>query len=228
MNMNWFDPKNWVEDPAHGLGQIEVFADHFASSLQETPFNKVNSGEWKRFRVYVQVNFGELLGTDKIEAKGVWKNVFKYRCDQFPNLSLLAQIILILSPSNSSVERAFSVLTSVLTDRRISMKHTTLEMVIRIHGNDKQWSEEERCAIIERAIDIHLQKRRLKRLDKSPPKPQKKARYDAEVSVIQSSSESSCNDEISSMDEFLSSDDGSDDESLSINVYTSGDETLSD
>ena len=70
--------------------------------------------------------------------------------------------------SNSTVERAFSTLTNILTDKRLSMKHKRMEQILIISSNDKNWTIQERNEIIERAVDIYLQKRR-KAIVAEPP-----------------------------------------------------------
>ena len=91
------------------------------------------------------------------------KNTLWYRRLEFPNLSLLPQIIITLSGSNSSVKISFSTLTTILTDRRHKMSHTTLEMLMIIKHNDTNWTEQDWENIIQRATDFHLEKKREKR-----------------------------------------------------------------
>lgn len=188
-NMQWFDPKNWSDDSNYGKEQVQDFANHFSEVLTKTTFSLPNALlEWKKLKAFVSASFGDQLRSNKIDAKGIWKHILCYRKSQFSNLSLLAQIIVTLSGSNSSVERSFSVLTSVLTDRRLKMSHATLEMLIRIYSNDKVWSEIEREEIISRATDIHLDKRRRLRMD-ADGNPEKRPRITEEISD-ESSSES--------------------------------------
>ena len=52
-------------------------------------------------------------------------------------MSVLAQIILCLSASNSSVERVFSLLTLLLSDKRLSMEYSTMQKLMIINLNDK-------------------------------------------------------------------------------------------
>ena len=90
--------------------------------------------------------------------------VLNYKRSEYPNLWLCAEIMLCISGSNSTVERAFSNLTVILSDRRVHMSHARMEMVLSISVNDKNWSPEERDEIIERATEIYLEKRRKKKL----------------------------------------------------------------
>lgn len=61
-----------------------------------------------------------------------------------------------MSGSNSTFERGFSLLTNILSDRLLSMKHRTMESVLIISVNNKNWSQKERDDILERAVDFYL------------------------------------------------------------------------
>ena len=170
-SMKWFDPKNWTDETLYGYEQIDYLSQHFEGPLSNTNFNKQKvDAEWKRFKKFISVHYTHKLSSGEISAKAIWKAILLYRKSEFPNLCLMAQIIITLSGSNSSVERSFSLLTSVLTDRRLKMTHKTLQMLIRIKCNDSVWSEEERNALIERATDLHMAARRKKKIDESPTK----------------------------------------------------------
>ena len=62
------------------------------------------------------------------------------------------------------------MLTNMLSDRRLSMKHNRIESVLLIAGNDKNWSAREREEIIERAVGIYLMKRRKTKTCEPPQK----------------------------------------------------------
>ena len=68
-----------------------------------------------------------------------------------------------LSGLNSAVERGFSILTMVLSDRRLKTSHDLLNFRIALQINDKNWSEKERSEILRRALEIYLNKSRRKR-----------------------------------------------------------------
>lgn len=189
-SMKWFDPKNWTDESLYGYDQIDCLSQHFEGPLSKNNFNKQKvHSEWKRFKMFISVHYKRKLASGEISAKAIWRAVLLYRKSEFPNLSLLAQIIITISGSNSSVERSFSLLTSVLTDRRLKMTHKTLQMLIRIKCNDSVWSEEERNALIERATDIHMEARRKKKIDESPMKRIRLSEAES------SSEESDCEDE---------------------------------
>ena len=66
-----------------------------------------------------------------------------------------------LSGSNPTVERAFSVLTMMLSDRSLSLHHETMEDLMLLKCNDKNWGCQEREDIIDRALEIFRSKRRI-------------------------------------------------------------------
>ena len=70
----------------------------------------------------------------------------------------MAEIVFRLSASSSMVERAFSLLTVLLSDKRLSLKHETIESLMKINLSDKIWTEKEKNEILERAVDVYLSK----------------------------------------------------------------------
>ena len=65
--------------------------------------------------------------------------------------------MLFISGSNSSVEGTFSILNLILNNYRMKLKHSTIEMLIRIKGNNFNWSEAERDNIIVKAVDVYME-----------------------------------------------------------------------
>ena len=144
-------------------------------------------------------------GGTGLEANTLWGKVFVYKRKEFPNLCNLAEIVLCLSGSNSTVERAFSLLTLLLSDKRLSMSHKTMKDVILININDKLRSDVERNDIIKMAAEKYLSKRRTKRLLEPPSKKT--------CSEFVDSDESSASDENSDEDNSGNSGESSFDES---------------
>ena len=155
--------------------------------------------EWKRFKFYVKANYKPA----ERDARNVWKGTLQYHRNEYPNLCLLAEIIISLSGSNSSVERAFSTLSNILSDKRMSSKHATLENLLLVKLNDKVWNDVEREEIIESALAIYLKKRRKRRLDQPQQPAPKVPRLEVEDSSSDSSDESSSSVESSSESERL-------------------------
>ena len=58
-----------------------------------------------------------------------------------------------LSSSNSPAERTFNLLTTVISDRRLSMSHETMEGCMIIAGNSKAWTEQEKKEILKSATE---------------------------------------------------------------------------
>ena len=98
--MKWFDPKFWTFEKAFGEDQIAYLTKHFEVPLSNTHFDVSKVGvEWRSFKRYVKHNFL------RIEANKLWGNILSCKRKEFPNLSLLAELVFALSGSNSSVER---------------------------------------------------------------------------------------------------------------------------
>lgn len=162
--MKWFDPQYWVDgDKGYGNEQITYLYNHFKLPLDKKGFNLQKSlSEWKALKVFVR----EMYPHD-IAALSLWKNVLCYRKAEYLNLCLIASVVLCISGSNSTVDRAFSLLTLMLSDRRLSSSHDLVEDLMLIKGNDKNWSSNERKEIIETALTSYMNKRRSKKITKA-------------------------------------------------------------
>ena len=113
--------------------------------------------EWKMFRTFVNANYRGL------EAAALWEKISRYKKKEFPNLCTVAELIMCMSGSNSTVERAFSLLSLLLSDRQLSLAHTTIEDLLVIDINDKLWTTQERENIILSAAEKYqAAKRRVK------------------------------------------------------------------
>ena len=144
-NMKWYDPKSWTDEGNYGLSQLKELVTRFEIPLSHTTYdNSKVFSEWKRFRNFVKVSYSNDLINDKITATQIWQKIFQYRRSEYSNLCILAEIVMVHSGSNSSVERAFSMLTAMLNDRRLKMKLSTIESLMIVKINDKIWSAEER------------------------------------------------------------------------------------
>ena len=180
-NMSWFDPKNWTQDRNYGDDQLKQLSSHFEVPLKAAGFNEsLVKKEWRFFRNFVKVHH------QGVNAKELWGKVFCHKRTEYPNLCLLGEIIFSFSGSNSTVERAFSLLTLLLTDKRLSMKHATMQSMLIININDKIWTETEREDIFSLAVDKYLQKRRSKQMSEPPQKTMKAA---SSIEAILSDSE---------------------------------------
>lgn len=152
----WLDPKFWDNsDKEYGNKDITKLCDRFEKPLAAASFEHSSVlKEWRSLKVLQKTLY------PKMEAGQLWEKVLCFRREEFPNLSLLVELALCISGSNSQVERGFSILTLILSNRRLSMSHDVMERCIMIASNDPNWSMEERESIINRAVDIYMAKRR--------------------------------------------------------------------
>ena len=108
-----------------------------------------------------------------------------------------------ISSSNSSVERVFNALTTLLTDRRLSMSHETMEDCMLIAGNSSVWTECEKEEILEVAVEKYMRvKRRITKIDAPAPK-ERVAMSSGSESEVESNSDSGgdeSNDELTESD----------------------------
>lgn len=163
-SMRFIDMEYWESDRDYGNREIILLHNHFAKPLVYAGFDLNRSlVEWKKFKIHAATHY------NKMAVRDMWKSVLTYKRESFPNVSLLVSLILSISGSNSSVERCFSTVTSILSDRRLSMAHDTLEDTLIISGNDNLWSPQEREEIIERARVLYMAKRRRLKLNTSEP-----------------------------------------------------------
>ena len=65
------------------------------------------------------------------------------------------------SGSNSTVERAFSVLNLILGDRQLSLGNQAMKDIMIVKCNDRNWGFQEKSEIIERALEIYMMNRRV-------------------------------------------------------------------
>lgn len=177
-NMKWFDPKFWNDDKTYGLDQIQALFEHFREPLESHGFDVSKAkAEWKSLRILVSAHYQEF------SAKQLWKIIVTKRSSEFPQMTLLAKLVISVSGSNSTVERAFSILSLILSDRRVSLKHDSMVDIIMIKANNKCWSEQERNEILDRAYELYTAKRRKVVLDTPPEKR-------VRIEVVDSSEES--------------------------------------
>ena len=165
-NMKWYDPKNWENEKTYGQDQISALGKYFKDPLTAADYDETSvMREWKMFRTFVNANY---LG---LEAAALWEKISRYKKKEFPNLCTVAELIMCMSESNSTVERAFSLLSLLLSDRRLSLAHTTIEDLLVIDINDKLWTTQERENIILSAAEKYqATKRRVKRVEQPPNK----------------------------------------------------------
>ena len=111
--------------------------------------------ECKGFKNFVRSYFPKSLS-----AKHLWKSALTYHRHEFPDLCKLASLINSISGSNSKAERTFSIMSNILSDKRLSISHNTLTNNLIICGNNSLWNRNEREEIIKRALDTYLKLKR--------------------------------------------------------------------
>ena len=136
--------------------------------------------EWKTFKKIVQDLYPGKC------SRELWKQIIMYRKQEFPELCRLASLMMTISGSNSSVVRSFSVLSLILSDRRLRSSHDVIDDIM---GNDKNWSENEREEIIERALAIYMRKNRKRKIDEVVPRNSDHTSVDRVVDLSSESEE---------------------------------------
>ena len=155
--MEWLDRSSWTDAIDYGDNQILTVSTDFDSPLTFAGFDiDAVLKEWKSCKRYVNVKFSDLETKNYV----IWRHILTRKKGDFPNLSILVSLLLTISVSNSTVERGFSILTMMMTDRRLNLSHEVLVDIMRIKINDKVWSVDERERIISRAVKLYTDKRR--------------------------------------------------------------------
>ena len=93
------------------------------------------------------------------------KKIFTYRKKELPNILKIVQLVLCCSSSNKAVKSSFSILTAMLSDRRLSMSHETMEDNMIISSNAKVLTEQEKEEILQNAMKKYLTNKRRKTND---------------------------------------------------------------
>ncbi|XP_050411066.1 uncharacterized protein LOC126825422 [Patella vulgata] len=155
--MFWVDPANWSDIDTE-MDAIRWCYERFQVTLDygKIDFSRVKS-EWKDFKRTVGHFYSGVTSAVKL-----WQKICAYRKLQFPNLIKIVEILLCLGPSNSTVEAGFSHLTGMLSDRRLSLHHSSMEDLLLIKINNLVWTEKERNAILESAVKSYISSKRRK------------------------------------------------------------------
>ena len=93
------------------------------------------------------------------------KKIFTYRKKELPNILKIVQLVLCCSSSNKAVKSSFSILTAMLSDRRLSMSHETMEDNMIISSNAKVLTEQGKEEILQNAMKKYLTNKRRKTND---------------------------------------------------------------
>ena len=159
--MKWCNPEKWTDDKDYRIDEIREFASHFHIPLSRIAYDKTKIRlKWRNFHCHVSLN---LPGK---EAHVLWKNILSYKQKEFPNICLLAELMYCLSASNSAIKRGFSILTMMLSDRRLKTLHDLTNFRIALKINNRNWNDlrdlQKRSEILWWALEICLSKSRRK------------------------------------------------------------------
>ena len=169
-HMKWADPANWVENINTEVDSLMSLAEHFRATLEfnkEIPFEfsrKRIKSEWRDLKLAVKHYYNGWKATE------MWEQILKFRKHNFPNIVKLVQIVFALGPSNAFVEAGFSQLNGMLNDKRLNLKHKTMENLFLIKANATQFNEEE---ILDLALEKYMSKKRKLVLEGEVKKKQK-------------------------------------------------------
>ena len=154
LNMTWLDPQYWQEGPNNGKDKILQLINYFQVPLAAVNFDKTKVlTERRSFQVTRNRYYKDFI------AKSPWEKMFQYKKKEFSNLLILVKRVICFSLLNSAVETTFSLLTTSLNDRRLSMRHDTMEDCILLAGNNSNWSEQEKEEILNKAVEKYQQKK---------------------------------------------------------------------
>ena len=182
-SMLWINPANWDLDNREAeFPLMDQFVSIFETLLTNASFN-VNKykREWKDLRM----THKRLYSTHS--ALAFWQSILKNRRGEFPNIAIMVELALSVGASNSVVESGFSRLTTMLTVKRLSMSHDTMERCLRISINDSQWSEAERTWIHNQALSTFEETKRKRRMEAQEEAAEKRPRTCESVDLSSSS-----------------------------------------
>jgi hypothetical protein len=124
------DPSNWPESeyelPPYGVKELETIMDFYQPFIQNMGFSAIHARhEWSELKVF---------GSRRLprDSARFWYKVLVDYKDRFPNLSIVAEIMLCLPLNTACCERAFSAMKKIKHDWRASLTPTTLSTLMRI------------------------------------------------------------------------------------------------
>jgi hypothetical protein len=158
--MKWIDPSSWMPGDENFEKEVEnifAIAKYFQATLEHRSLNpdiKTIKQEWRRLRSLVNHQYTGW------EAKRMWEQIFTFRKKDFPNICSLATLVFSVGLSNATVEKCFSQLTSMLSDRRTNLGPLTMENLLLIKANHLSWIASERDDLMDVALAEFEKKRR--------------------------------------------------------------------
>jgi hypothetical protein len=154
-SFHWLYPSTWTDDHEE-LQQLKDVACHFKTCLEASGFKLDDlKREWVGIKRLVAHKYQRQL-KDPLK---LWKTLLNFHKIQFTNCCLLAEVVLSVGVSNSMVESGFSRLTHLLSDRRLSMSHDTMEDMLLIQTNNNILPYHKKCCTVQLVIQgDHLSK----------------------------------------------------------------------
>ena len=154
-HMHWVNPAHWQQGCDAEVANMEALAAHFETTLAVSGYDGSKlKREWRNLKQTVNFYYRGVKSAD------LWERILTYRRADYVNVCLLVEVVLAIGLSNSTVEAGFSFLSAMLSDRRLSLRHDTMEDLLIIKANDRLWTATERDAIIDSALTTYMAKRR--------------------------------------------------------------------
>jgi len=157
--MRWLDPTNWRENEGEEIESIQILIEHFRVPLSLGGFDEDVGKLQSELKSLKRVVRHHYEGTPVIR---LWKTILRFRRREFPNLCLLAEIILAIAVSSGYVESTFGFLAAMLSDRRLARSHGVMADLLTVRANHLTWSEAEREQLVEFALTEFMSTRRMK------------------------------------------------------------------
>lgn len=129
--MSVFDITLWPDDrmalATNGEDKIHHLVEHFRLLLDKNDFKfDAVLQEWSCLKTCICNNYLDL------NPQALWKRVFTYHSNRFPNVLMLVEITLILPLSTACCERGFSVMGKIKSDWRSCLSVEVLDCLMRI------------------------------------------------------------------------------------------------
>ena len=145
--MYWVNPAHWQQGCEVEVASMEALASHFATTLAMSGYDASKlKREWRNLKQTVNFYYRGVKSAD------LWERILTYHRADYVNVCLLVEVVMAIGLSNSTVEAGFSFLSAMLSDRRLSLRHDTMEDLLIIKANDRLWTANERDAIIDSAL----------------------------------------------------------------------------
>ena len=161
--MSVFDPENLdFSNQEYGLAELKTLETHFKEILEKSGYDfKHSKKEWKKLRVEMK---SENDVKKQLSCASFWKTICTYQRKKFPNMCLMAEIVMSVASSNCTVERGFSNLTHALSDRRLSLQHAHTVACIIVRNNQNVWTKTNKDRILEKSVSNYLSTKRKRKI----------------------------------------------------------------